>query len=93
MEQPIYCLGSSASPSGLMFYTGDKFPAWKGSAFIGGLSVQSLIRLTLNGDKVVGEEHLLTDLHKRIRDVRQGPLVSIYVMTDVPSTATLRSFA
>jgi glucose/arabinose dehydrogenase len=82
LEQPIYYWDPSFSPSGLMFYTGDKFPAWRGSAFIGGLSALALGRLSLDGDKVTGEERLLGDLHKRIRDVRQGPDGYIYVMTD-----------
>jgi glucose/arabinose dehydrogenase len=85
MEQPIYYWDPSFSPSGLMFYTGDKFPAWKGSLFVGGLSAIALGRLTLNGDKVVGEERLLTELRKRIRDVRQGPDGNIYVVTDTNS--------
>lgn len=83
MEQPIYYWDPSFSPSGLMFYTGDRFPAWKGSLFVGGLSALAVGRLTLDGDRVVGEERLLKDLRKRIRDVRQGPDGLIYVLTDV----------
>jgi glucose/arabinose dehydrogenase len=68
----------------MMFYTGDRFPAWKGSLFVGGLTGQALVRLTLSGDKVVGEERLLQDhgVKERIRDVRQGPDGLIYVLTD-----------
>ena len=59
----------------MAFYTGDLFPAWKGSLFIGGHQTNDLVRLSLDGEKVVGEERLLTDRQPRlrIRDVRQGP--------------------
>jgi glucose/arabinose dehydrogenase len=81
MEQPVYYWFPDIAPSGLMFYTGDRFPEWKGNLFVGGLAAQSLIRLVLDGDRVVGEERLLTDRHQRIRDVRQGPDGLIYVLT------------
>jgi len=55
-----------------MFYTGTRFPEWKGNLFVGSLKEHALIRLILNGEHVVGEEHLLTDRNQRIRDVRQG---------------------
>ena len=60
----------------------DAFPAWRGNVFIGGLKVLSLVRLTLEGDRVTGEERLLTDRGQRIRDVRQGPDGALYVVTD-----------
>jgi glucose/arabinose dehydrogenase len=84
MEQPIYYWDPVIAPSGMAFYTGDKFPAWKGSLFVGGLAGQALVRLTLKGDKVIGEERLLRDhgVEERIRDVRHGPDGLIYVLTD-----------
>ena len=85
MEQPIYYWDPSSPPSGMVFYTGDLFPAWKGSLFIGGLATMNLVRLDLKGERVVGEERLLKDLQpkpERIRDVRQGPDGAIYVLTD-----------
>jgi glucose/arabinose dehydrogenase len=82
MEQPVYYWDPVIAPSGLMFYTGDLFPAWKDSAFIGSLRQQHLVRLSLNGDRATGEERLLTDLHERIRAVVQGPDGAIYVITD-----------
>jgi aldose sugar dehydrogenase len=81
LEQPIYFWYPSIAPSGMMFYTGDLFPEWKGSLFVGALAGQQLVRLVLNGDKVVAEEKLLLDLKQRIRDVRQGPDGSIYLLT------------
>jgi glucose/arabinose dehydrogenase len=66
----------------MAFYDAALFPAWKGSLFIGGLSSKKLVRLTLDGDKVVGEEWLLQDLGERIRDVRVGPDGAVYVLTD-----------
>jgi len=85
MEQPAYYWDPVIAPSGMVFYTGDLFPAWKGSVFIGGLSSTNLVRLALDGDRVVGEERLLTDLQpkrERIRDVRQGPDGALYLVTD-----------
>jgi glucose/arabinose dehydrogenase len=85
MEQPVYYWDPVIAPSGMAFYTGSLFPAWRGSVFIGGLGSMHLVRLTLDGDKVVGEERLLTDLQprpERIRDVRQGPDGALYVVTD-----------
>ena len=82
LEQPAYYWDPVIAPSGMAFYTGKAFPAWQGSLFVGGLKSQALVRLTLKGDKVVGEERLLTDLGKRIRDVVQGPDGAIYVVTD-----------
>jgi glucose/arabinose dehydrogenase len=89
MEQPIYYWDPVIAPSGMAFYTGDLFPAWKSSAtaatlFIGGLASQNLVRLTINGERVVDEERLLTDLQprQRIRDVVQGPDGAVYVLTD-----------
>ena len=85
MEQPVYYWDPVIAPSGMVFYTGDAFPAWKGSLFIGGLGSTNLVRLQMEGDKVVGEERLLTDLQpkrERIRDVRQGPEGALYLLTD-----------
>ena len=80
-EQPIYYWFPDIAPSGLMFYTGDRFPEWKGNLFTGSLAGHALIRLVLNEDRVIGEERLLTDRNQRIRDVRQGPDGAIYVLT------------
>ncbi len=85
MEQPIYYWDPNIAPSGMVFYTGSLFPAWKGSLFIGGLAGTCVVRLTVEGDKVVGEERLLKDLQpkpERIRDVVQGPEGALYLLTD-----------
>ena len=81
-EQPVYYWDPVIAPSGAQFYTGDAFPAWKGSLFIGGLREQRLVRLTLDENRVTGEEHLLADRGQRVRDVRQGPDGALYVVTD-----------
>jgi len=81
-DRPIYYWDPVIAPSGMQFYTGDAFPAWRGSVFVGGLRQLSLVRLTLENDRVTGEEHLLTDRGQRIRDVRQGPDGALYVVTD-----------
>jgi glucose/arabinose dehydrogenase len=81
MEQPLYYWDPSIAPSGMAFYDADLFPAWKGSLFVGALAGKHLARLTLEGDKVVGEERLLVD-RARLRDVRVGPEGALYVLTD-----------
>jgi aldose sugar dehydrogenase len=81
MEQPIYYWFPDVAPSGMVFYTGDRFPEWKGNLFVGSLRGHALIRLVLDGDHVIGEERLLTDRNQRIRDVRQGKDGLIYVLT------------
>ena len=82
MEEPVYYWDPVIAPSGLAFYTGNLFPQWKNSVFVGGLRGMMLDRLTLANDKVVAEEPLLTDLRARIRDVRVGPDGAVYVLTD-----------
>jgi glucose/arabinose dehydrogenase len=80
--QPLHhWVPTSIAPSGMAFLTSDRYPGWQGSLFVGALRAQSLVRLTLDGDRVTGEERLLTTLGKRIRDVRQGPDGWLYVVT------------
>jgi glucose/arabinose dehydrogenase len=79
---PIYYWDPVIAPSGMEFYRGDAFPQWNGSVFVGGLVSESLVRLELENDRVAGEEHLLADRKRRIRDVRQGPDGALYVVTD-----------
>ncbi|NUO40053.1 MAG: PQQ-dependent sugar dehydrogenase [Gemmatimonadaceae bacterium] len=81
-EQPVYYWDPVIAPSGAQFYTGDAFPAWKNSLFIGALREQRLVRLAIENGRVTGEEHLLADRGHRIRDVRQGPDGALYVVTD-----------
>jgi glucose/arabinose dehydrogenase len=80
VEEPIYYWVPSIAPSGMMFYTGDMFPQWRGNLFIGAMGGQHLVRLVLKGERVVAEERLLADLKQRIREVRQAPDGSIYVL-------------
>ena len=82
MEEPVYYWDPVIAPSGLAFYTGNLFPQWQNSVFVGGLRGMMLDRLTIVNDKVVSEEPLLTDLNTRIRDVRVGPDGAVYVLTD-----------
>ena len=82
MEEPVYYWDPVIAPSGLAFYTGNLFPQWKNSMFVGGLRGAMLDRLEIVNDKVVAEEPLLTDLRSRIRDVRVGPDGAVYVLTD-----------
>ena len=82
MEQPVSYWDPNIAPSGMTFYTGNAFPAWRGSLFIGGLGGTALVRLTVDGEKVTGEERLLQENKERIRDVVQGPDGALYVLTD-----------
>ena len=90
MEQPIYYWDPSIAPSGMAFYTGDLFPGWKGNLLVGALAGQHLARLVLDGEKIVAEEQLLTNLGDRIRDVRQGPDGAVWLLTDDPQGKVLR---
>jgi aldose sugar dehydrogenase len=81
MEAPVHYWVPSIATSGLMIYTGDAFPAWRGSMFVGGLVGEQVARLTLDGRKVASEETLRPGVG-RIRDVRQGPDGFIYLATD-----------
>ena len=93
MEQPLYYWDPIIGPSGMTFYTGSLFPAWKGNLFIGGHGTSDLVRLVLDGEKVIGEERLLKDLQpkpERIRDVRTGPDGALYVVTDGATARILK---
>jgi aldose sugar dehydrogenase len=90
MEQPIKYWVPSIAPSGMAFYQANLFPKWKGSLFTGALVGEMLVRLTLNGEKVTGEERLLHELHERIRDVRVGPDGALYLVTDNQAGRILR---
>jgi glucose/arabinose dehydrogenase len=79
VEEPRYYWVPSIAPSGMAFYTGNLFPDWKGNLFVGAMAGAALVRLELDGDRVVAEERLLTDLKKRIREVRQGPDGALYI--------------
>lgn len=82
MTQPVYYWDPVIAPSGAQFYSGDAFPQWRGSLFIGSMGATRLVRLSIEGNRVVGEEHLLVDRGKRVRDVRQGPDGFLYIVTD-----------
>jgi len=79
-----YWVPTSIAPSGMAFLTSDRYPGWKNNLFIGALRGAHLVRLELEGRKVVKEEQLLAERGARIRDVRQGPDGWLYVMTDSP---------
>ncbi|MDP2248231.1 MAG: PQQ-dependent sugar dehydrogenase [Nitrosomonadales bacterium] len=79
MAQPLYKWVPSIAPSGMAFYTGDAYPSWKGSLFVGALKFQTLVKLTLDGNKISKEERLLEGIG-RVRDVRQGPDGLLYIL-------------
>ncbi|MBI1965121.1 MAG: PQQ-dependent sugar dehydrogenase [Betaproteobacteria bacterium] len=84
MAQPLHYWLPSIAPSGMAFYTGDKFPRWRGDLFVGALRDQMLVRLKLDGEKVAKEERMLKGVLGRIRDVRNGPDGLLYLLTDSP---------
>jgi glucose/arabinose dehydrogenase len=90
MAQPLHVWVPSIAPSGMAFYEGNAFPAWRGSLLLGALRGQSLVRLVLDGEKVVAEERLLTQQVGRIRDVRVGPDGLVYLLSDSPDGALWR---
>ncbi|MDP4909366.1 MAG: PQQ-dependent sugar dehydrogenase [Burkholderiaceae bacterium] len=90
MEQPLHMWVPSIAPSGLAFVNSDKFPHWKGNLLIGALRDQSLVRLELDGEKVLREERMLKGQLGRIRDVRMGPDGLVYLLTDSTQGALIR---
>ena len=90
MEDPILQWTPSIAPSGMTFYTGDKFPAWKGNLFVGALAHKHLRRLELDGQNVTAQEELLKDQGWRIRDVREGPDGFLYILTDESNGKLIR---
>lgn len=97
MEQPLVFWVPSIATSGMAFYTGDRFPAWRGNLFVGALrqgevpGTGHLERIVFNNnEEELRREQLLTELRQRIRDVRQGPDGLLYVLTDEEQGALLR---
>jgi glucose/arabinose dehydrogenase len=88
MADPKRVWTPSKAPSGLAYYTGDRYPGWRGNLFSGALKFGQIRRLTLDGDRVVGEEKLT--IGARVRDVRQGPDGYLYVLTDEENGRFLR---
>ncbi len=90
LEQPIWYWDPSIAPSGLAFYTGEAFENWQGDAFVGGLVSRRLVRLEVEGDRIIATENLLEDFDARIRDVASGPDGYLYLLTDDPEGEVLR---
>ena len=90
MAQPIHQWTPSIAPSGMAFYDGDRFPAWRGSLLVGALKFRLLARLEIEGERVVHEEWMLADTVGRIRDVRVGPDGLVYLLNDEPDGVIAR---
>lgn len=90
VEAPRWQWTPSIAPSGMAFYTGDRFPGWRGSLLVGALRGQMLVRLEMDGDRIVREERMLQEFRERIRDVRQGPDGFVYLLTDHPDGRLLK---
>lgn len=89
-QQPVYYWDPSIAPSGLDFYEGEMFPQWRGDLLVGALKFQLLVRLEMDGDRVVGEERLFAGAFGRIRDVRVGPDGAIWLVTDENPGSVIR---
>jgi aldose sugar dehydrogenase len=89
-EPPHHVWAKSPAISGMAFYDAERFAPWQNSLFIGALAGQALLRLQLDGDRVVQEERVLQERNARIRDVRQGPDGYLYVLTDAANGQLLR---
>lgn len=90
IEAPVHHWTPSIAPSGMAFYRGKPFTRWQDDLFVGALAHRKLVRLRLDGERVVQEEDLLKELGWRIRDVRVGPDGFIYVLPDESGTHVLR---
>jgi glucose/arabinose dehydrogenase len=90
LEQPVYFWTPDIAPAGIAFYSGKLFPEWRDNLFVSALAGRSLVRLVLEGTRVVAEERLLEDLKQRIRGVNEGPDGALYVMTDGPTGKILK---
>ena len=90
MAQPIHYWDPSIAPSGMTFYTGDRFPSWKGDLFVGALAGQQLRRLEVSGARVTDQEVLLEGKVGRIRTVVEGPDGYLWLLTDAARGALLR---
>ncbi len=82
LEQPVKYFKPSIGPSGMVFYTGDKIPSWKGNLFIGALALTHLNRLVIKDNKVIEEERIFEDKKWRVRSVKQGPDGFLYIGVD-----------
>jgi glucose/arabinose dehydrogenase len=89
MEQPLHYWVPSIAPSGMVFHSGNAFPAWKGQLFVGGLAAEQLVRLELGPDGRVRSEERIA-IGKRVRDVREGPDGALYLLTDEDAGEVLR---
>ena len=90
MAQPVHYWSPSIATSSLLFYTGDKFPDWKGNAFVSSLKYGQLARLVIRNNKVIKEERLINGKVGRIREVQQGLDGYIYIITDQTNGKLLR---
>ncbi|MCB1755629.1 MAG: PQQ-dependent sugar dehydrogenase [Gammaproteobacteria bacterium] len=90
MQQPLYYWVPSIAPSGMTFYTGDRFKEWQGNIFVGSLAFQTLVRLEVDGEKITHEERMFERRLGRIRDVRTGPDGLLYLLTDSSNGMLLR---
>jgi glucose/arabinose dehydrogenase len=90
MDQPLTYWVPSIAVSGMTFYTGDRFPNWRGNLFVGALAGQHIRRLVVDGTRITHQEVMLDDIRSRVRQIKQGPDGYLYLLTDEGNGAVLR---
>ena len=90
LVDPAVALNPAIGTTGMMFYTGDRFPEWRGNLFIGGTRTQGILRIALGENGPDPRENLFTQIGQRLRDVRQGPDGLIYFTTDDEAGVVMR---
>ena len=90
VEPPLYYWYPSIAPSSVAFYTGDDFPKWQNDLFVTSLREKRLLRLELNGERIIRVENLLSGLDERLRDVTMGPDGKLYLLTDAANSRLMR---
>ncbi len=90
-EPPVsFWVPTSMAPSGLVFYSGRRFPQWKGDALMGALAGTAVWRVRLDGNREAARERLFADLRERVRDIREGPDGYLYLLTDAGKLIQIR---
>ncbi len=90
MEQPLLHWTPSIAVSGMTFYTGERFPNWRGNIFVGALAGQHIRRLVVDGTRITHQEVMLNDLRARVRQIKEGPDGYLYLLTDEGNGSVLR---
>ena len=89
VSEPLHVWTPSIAPSGLTVYQGDMFPEWRGDLFVGGLASGDIRRLDIEDDKIIDETRLLSEMHERVRDIKEAPDGALLVILEAPENGKL----